>query len=375
LSTFDLNIFQLLIILGSIQGLVYAIILFIRKKFRIASNIFLGLMVFFVALCNIQHILIDMDYLSETNVFRKMYFPVQWLIMPMFYFHVHHVIFNKNPKQLTKFFLIAPSVLITLVHVAHFFYYKFNLSVAAIPDYHENGLLLYINFASFVFHGAILYFTFKMLQKNSELSKANFGKKSANAMYKQQMWYMKLIISFVVIISVGLLVTFSLIQFDINHRSLLYVIFLLVSFAGYYLGYVGVYRSTLRPNSKLLKPTVKNSLATYKRIHEHIIKEKVYLNINLSLSEIAKKFNISSGYLSQLINTHSGQNFSDYINELRINSSKIMLLEHQFQQYTVESIGLECGFKSKSNFYSAFKKFTGQTPTEFVKKQGIRPES
>ena len=97
--------------------------------------------------------------------------------------------------------------------------------------------------------------------------------------------------------------------------------------------------------------------------------------MDLNLSEIARRFNISSGYLSQLMNAHSEQNFNDYINELRIKTSKKMLLEKQFENYTIESIGLECGFKSKSNFYSAFKKFTGQTPTEYVKSQEIRPVS
>lgn len=110
-------------------------------------------------------------------------------------------------------------------------------------------------------------------------------------------------------------------------------------------------------------------MAEVHKIKPYIIDEQRYLNLELSHSEIAEKFNITSGYLSQLINTHSEQNFNYYINGLHIEASKKMLVDGPFENYTLESIGLECGFKSKSNFYTAFKKFTGQTPKEYVKNQ------
>ncbi|MFS4492827.1 helix-turn-helix domain-containing protein [Maribacter sp. 2308TA10-17] len=312
-----------------------------------------------------------MEFLSEDNIIRKLYLPIQWLITPMFFFHVHEVVHQQRVKLWVQNALLAPVFIVTVIHIIHFFYYQGKVSVASMPDYHEDGLLLYINFISFLFHGAVLYVIFQMLKTSLETSKKIARKKN-----KEQKWYMTIVIFFVMIVSIGLSATFSMIQFNIDHTWLLYTVFILVSFVGYYLGYVGVYRSTLvsefnpGPNS-----VSKNGLNTYQKIHSYIIEERCYLDMDLNLSEIAQKFNISSGYLSQLISTHSEQSFNDYINELRIQTSKKMLLSNQFEEYTIESIGLECGFKSKSNFYTAFKKFTGLTPTAYVKSTKKRPVS
>lgn len=85
----------------------------------------------------------------------------------------------------------------------------------------------------------------------------------------------------------------------------------------------------------------------------------------LSLESLAKELNMSKGHLSFLINTYSKLNFSDYINSFRVAQVKNWILDHDFVNYTIESIGLESGFNSKSTFYSAFKKFTGLTPSQF----------
>ena len=74
---------------------------------------------------------------------------------------------------------------------------------------------------------------------------------------------------------------------------------------------------------------------------------------------------MSLSHASKLINTFSDYNFSDYINSLRIEQAKKLLSDDSFDQYTIVAIGLESGFNSKSTFYTAFKKFTSQTPSEF----------
>ncbi len=115
-----------------------------------------------------------------------------------------------------------------------------------------------------------------------------------------------------------------------------------------------------------------NSLITkskllFKDIEQYIHVEKLYLDPTISLHTIADKFNISRSYMSKLINQNSKCNFNDLINNLRIEAVKKMLLDVSFNQYTIHAISLEAGFKTKASFYRAFKKFTGTTPTTYIK--------
>jgi AraC-like DNA-binding protein len=106
----------------------------------------------------------------------------------------------------------------------------------------------------------------------------------------------------------------------------------------------------------------------FKRIKDHIIENKLYLDPLLGADAITEELRISKSYMSKLINSYSQYNFSDFINSLRIEQAKKFLSNEEFSQYTNVSVGLECGFNSKSTFYSAFRKFTSQTPTEFKEK-------
>ncbi len=117
--------------------------------------------------------------------------------------------------------------------------------------------------------------------------------------------------------------------------------------------------------AKKASPSITNDNAYYKELCHMLDKEKIYRDPELSLSVVAKKLNISSTYLSQLINALSDNNFSDFINLYRIREAEVKLLDPDFSRYTILSIGLEAGFNSKSAFYSAFKKHTGLTPTQF----------
>ena len=105
--------------------------------------------------------------------------------------------------------------------------------------------------------------------------------------------------------------------------------------------------------------------AYFKELNFLMLEGKIFRDSSLSLESISKDLNISSNYLSQLINKISGKNFSDYVNTLRIEDAKIKLKDPKFNHYTILSIGLEAGFNSKSTFYSAFKKHTGLSPKEY----------
>ena len=114
--------------------------------------------------------------------------------------------------------------------------------------------------------------------------------------------------------------------------------------------------------------TITNDNAYYKEVCSLMDVEKLYRNPNLKLTVIAKKINISSNYLSQLINTISDYNFSDFINNYRVKDAQQKLTNPAFKNYTILSIGLESGFNSKSAFYAAFRKKTGVSPSEYKEK-------
>lgn len=102
------------------------------------------------------------------------------------------------------------------------------------------------------------------------------------------------------------------------------------------------------------------------RIHEFLLKEESYLDTELSLGKLAKMMNISSHQLSYVINNGFNQNFNGFINKFRVEKAKKLLVEDgKFDKYSIIGIAFESGFNSKTSFNTAFKKITGQTPSEY----------
>jgi AraC-like DNA-binding protein len=97
-----------------------------------------------------------------------------------------------------------------------------------------------------------------------------------------------------------------------------------------------------------------------------LAKEKqFYKNPDVKLKDFSSEIHISPHKLSQLLNDNLGKSFASFINEYRIEESQKLLQENN--NYTLEAIGFESGFSSKSSFYATFKKVTGLTPSEYKK--------
>ena len=96
--------------------------------------------------------------------------------------------------------------------------------------------------------------------------------------------------------------------------------------------------------------------------------EKPYLESEITISDLASRLGISVNKLSRIINEDHHHNFFDFINTYRVNEVKNLLTSSEAYDLKIESIAYDCGFNSKSSFYSIFKKHTHLTPTEFKEK-------
>lgn len=103
--------------------------------------------------------------------------------------------------------------------------------------------------------------------------------------------------------------------------------------------------------------------------------EKMYLNNQLTIEEVAKKLGTNRTYLSQIINEKFNANFNNFINKYRVKEAQQMLLMDSNKAFTIESIANAAGFHSKSSFNTAFKKFTGLTPSDFIRLKNQPPEA
>ncbi len=109
------------------------------------------------------------------------------------------------------------------------------------------------------------------------------------------------------------------------------------------------------------------------KIHSFIknaIHEEFYLENSISLSSLAKSASTNTTYLSKIINEDYKKTFAVFINELRISHTlKQLEVLPEYRILTIENIAYKSGFSSSSAFYNAFKKFTGLTPSYYIKKK------
>ncbi|WP_431165385.1 helix-turn-helix domain-containing protein [Tenacibaculum halocynthiae] len=99
------------------------------------------------------------------------------------------------------------------------------------------------------------------------------------------------------------------------------------------------------------------------QLKEFMDAKKPFKNPNLKSSDIANELSISTHQLSQLLNDSIGKSFSNFVNEYRVEEAKQIISSNT--KYTLDAIGKESGFNSKSTFYTYFKRVVGVTPSKY----------
>ncbi len=102
------------------------------------------------------------------------------------------------------------------------------------------------------------------------------------------------------------------------------------------------------------------------KILDLIIKNKIYENPRLTLSDVSKELQVTTKTVSTIVNSGFDLNFNDFINFHRIEALKQLLKEGKHKESTLLGLAFDCGFNSKATFNRAFKKNTGVSPKEYL---------
>ncbi len=94
--------------------------------------------------------------------------------------------------------------------------------------------------------------------------------------------------------------------------------------------------------------------------------EQLYLQPELTLSDIASRLKTNVSVLSGVVNNAFGKNFNDFVNEYRVKEFQKRAILPENKNITLLGIAFDCGFNSKATFNRSFKKFTGKSPKEFL---------
>ncbi|MBL6991951.1 MAG: helix-turn-helix domain-containing protein [Bacteriovoracaceae bacterium] len=106
-------------------------------------------------------------------------------------------------------------------------------------------------------------------------------------------------------------------------------------------GSLKYHKTSLSPEKyKEIKSMLESSMAN----------DKLYLNANLNIEELANNLKIPKHHISQVINTEFNKNFFEFINNHRIEESKVRLLSPMYNHLNIIDIAQDSGFNSKSSF-------------------------
>jgi len=360
----NFNIYNIIIFAGILQGFFLSTTLIIQPKYRKASIYFLIATVLALSLSNLQYWILDTELNKKYPFLSTVYIQFELLIVPFFFLFVQYYL-EKSLKIKILVLLFLPFVFGSL--------YQLIVHLQLIDNKIIDISNLIAESLSTGYNVLLIVLIYKSLYIFEKRTKAY--KQTAVLMKTKWIKY---------ILTIGLLI--CLIWIIINFLTAIdkketpnsyYLLWISISFLIYCIAYAGIFHINLSAERKKIRNKIKsltidshksqNEDPTFKEFEILITKEKLFLKPSLSLELMAQKLGISSGYLSQLVNQNSDYSFNDYINRLRVDVAKEMLKNPEFNNYTIQAIGLEAGFNTKSTFYLAFKKFTDTTPSTFKK--------
>ncbi len=254
----------------------------------------------------------------------------------------------------------APALILLFVNTVSFVA-MYNLEMGT-----QNYLLIesirtYVNFVSliFIFFAQVIFYIFlgfQLYKKRKVVLIGSQGIESNNTL----LWMKRFLITFTFLI-----VVLYAVQLNPLHagKDVFRVLLLLYTVLIVFYGNKNHEYILENIKDETLDDETRNRLV--KDLQRLMSTDKPYLNSELTIHSLSQQLSTNTKYLSYIINKEFGLNFNSYINKFRIDEAKRIFKTEEGKLYTMEAISEQIGFRSKSTFNSAFKKYTNMTPSRF----------
>lgn len=109
------------------------------------------------------------------------------------------------------------------------------------------------------------------------------------------------------------------------------------------------------------------------KINEIVCDQELYLKKGLKLQDLADITGLTVRDISRAVNIIEEESFNDYVNRLRvrhlIEELDSIISNEKNKPLIIYELANQSGFGSKTTFNVAFKKYSGQTPTQYIKER------
>ncbi len=376
------DFFNFFLLISALHGFAFSIILFCSKNGREKSMLYLNLLILAISLNNFQSWALEKNLFQHRFALDYIQIPWHFLAMPFLYmFLVNYLNLADKSYKLLK--VIIPLFLIIIVaQVSFVFNYSNSTFTQNDLDYLYERYTSFEEIFSLVVSLSIFIYSFYILYKKEKL----FPKILSFDNLKWIHTFFKL-----TTVGYSLWILALIIKVKMNFSGFLfsyYPLRIYTTILIYWLGYQGLRQIRILKERKHIRESLSIELngnidvnainlnttedtssekhkEQFLKIDDFIKKSKKYLLPKYTLQNLSLDTELGSSTLSLIINNIAGKSFTDYLNEMRVEQAKSLLLDLDYSNYTITSIGLESGFNSKSTFYTVFKKHTGYTPVEF----------
>lgn len=341
-----------MILLGTVNAIILAVSLSsLPLRFKKPAKI-LGLFILFYTL-NLSNWMVFPD-LGEFFAIPIPWVPTIYFLPALAYYFTKSVMSETVEKK--DWFLLIPGVIDTLYQVSNWLYKMYRNRPYSFQM--DRGL------EYFLYEGVAILFSALCLYGILRLVKETSFRKSATYFFYRSVLYFLLIL-FIRWTSLYLI---DLFKPSILTFKLFFTFWTIDLIFFLFLGYRGL----IAPNKYSVRlskrPVEKSEDQNSKTLVSTIEEGKLYLNPNLTRKELAELLNVSEIKISGILNDDLNTTFYGLINQFRVEESKRLIGEGFTKNMTLDGIGEKSGFRSKTTFYKFFKKITGETPSEYMRR-------